>query len=69
MLAWETVHTVSGGVVAPYVTYLSEALSRRGHEVHVFTRASHGIHVNVETVNNVVYHEAMLPASSARDDL
>ncbi|CAE7360721.1 SBE2.2 [Symbiodinium sp. CCMP2592] len=57
MLAWETVHTVSGGVVAPYVTYLSEALVRRGHEVHVFTRASHGIKINVETVKGVVYHE------------
>ena len=58
MLAWETVHTVSGGIVAPYVTYLSEALVRRGHEVHVFTRASHGIKITVETVKGVVYHEA-----------
>eukprot|EP00435_Cladocopium_sp_Y103_P017907 s648_g4.t1 len=57
MLSWETLYTVSGGAAAPYVTGLAEALVRRGHEVHVFTRASHGLKINVETVNGVVYHE------------
>eukprot|EP00438_Fugacium_kawagutii_P004237 Skav233301 [mRNA] locus=scaffold3742:81842:88644:- [translate_table: standard] len=57
MLSWETLYTVSGGAAAPYVTGLAEALVQRGHEVHVFTRASHGVNINVETVNGVVYHE------------
>ena len=59
MLSWETLYTVSGGAAAPYVTGLAEALVRRGHEVHVFTRASHGLKINIETVNGVVYHEAV----------
>lgn len=59
MLSWETLYTVSGGAAAPYVTGLAEALVKRGHEVHVFTRASHGLNINVETVNGVVYHEVL----------
>ncbi|CAJ1366225.1 unnamed protein product, partial [Effrenium voratum] len=57
MLSWETMYTVSGGAAAPYVSGLAEALVQRGHEVHVFTRASHGMKINVETVKGVVYHE------------
>lgn len=39
MFAWESLHAVKVGGLAPHVTELSEALAARGHEVHVFTRA------------------------------
>jgi glycogen synthase len=39
MFAWESLHAVKVGGLAPHVTGLSEALAARGHEVHVFTRA------------------------------
>ena len=57
MISWETLYTVSGGPAAPYVTGLAEALVTRGHEVHVFTRASHGLRINVEHINSVTYNE------------
>lgn len=39
MFSWESYHAVKVGGIAPHVTELSEALVRRGHDVHVFTRA------------------------------
>ncbi len=38
MFAWESLHGVRVGGLAPHVSELSEALAARGHEVHVFTR-------------------------------
>jgi|GEM_PF-114349 len=38
MVSWESLYSVKVGGVAPHVSELSEALARRGHEVHVFTR-------------------------------
>lgn len=38
MFAWESLHGVKVGGLAPHVSELSEALAAKGHEVHVFTR-------------------------------
>ncbi|HTX43921.1 MAG TPA: glycosyltransferase, partial [Methanocella sp.] len=38
MFAWESLHGVKVGGLAPHVSEISEALARKGHEVHVFTR-------------------------------
>lgn len=38
MLAWETMHSIAVGGIAPHVTEMSQALKARGHEVHIFTR-------------------------------
>ena len=41
MCAWESLHTIAIGGVAPHVTEISAALARRGHEVHLFVRAGY----------------------------
>ena len=38
MFSWESLYSIKVGGVAPHVSELSEALAKRGHEVHVFTR-------------------------------
>ena len=38
MFSWESLYSVKVGGIAPHVSELSEALARRGHEVHVLTR-------------------------------
>ncbi len=38
MFAWESLYGIKVGGLAPHVSELSEALARKGHEVHVFTR-------------------------------
>lgn len=38
MFAWESLHTIAVGGVAPHLTELAAGLERRGHEVHVFVR-------------------------------
>ncbi|RLG24275.1 glycosyltransferase family 1 protein, partial [Methanosarcinales archaeon] len=38
MFAWESLHSIRVGGVAPHVSELSESLVKAGHEVHVFTR-------------------------------
>jgi glycosyltransferase involved in cell wall biosynthesis len=53
MFAWESLHAMKVGGLAPHVTELSEALAARGHEVHVFTRA--GSLGPYQTVNGVRY--------------
>eukprot|EP00960_Hanusia_phi_P039593 753948-Hanusia_phi.AAC.3 len=54
LFAWESLHTVAAGGVAPHVTELAAGLERRGHEVHLFVRAApgqdpyacvHGVHL------------------------
>eukprot|EP00931_Biecheleriopsis_adriatica_P014933 TRINITY_DN11708_c0_g2_i1.p1 TRINITY_DN11708_c0_g2~~TRINITY_DN11708_c0_g2_i1.p1 ORF type:complete len:2023 (-),score=410.01 TRINITY_DN11708_c0_g2_i1:153-6221(-) len=55
MLAWETLHTIAVGGVAPHVTELSAALHGAGHEVHIFTRAQGGAMDN--EIMGVYYHE------------
>eukprot|EP00931_Biecheleriopsis_adriatica_P014930 TRINITY_DN11708_c0_g1_i4.p1 TRINITY_DN11708_c0_g1~~TRINITY_DN11708_c0_g1_i4.p1 ORF type:complete len:1148 (-),score=230.95 TRINITY_DN11708_c0_g1_i4:165-3608(-) len=55
MLAWETLHTIAVGGVAPHVTELSAALHGAGHEVHIFTRAQG--HAIDHEIMGVHYHE------------
>jgi glycosyltransferase involved in cell wall biosynthesis len=38
MFSWESLYSIKVGGVAPHVSELSEALVRKGHEVHIFTR-------------------------------
>ena len=37
--AWESLHTIAVGGVAPHVTEIAAGLARRGNEVHLFVRA------------------------------
>jgi glycosyltransferase involved in cell wall biosynthesis len=53
MFAWESLHGIKVGGLAPHVSELSEALARKGHEVHVFTRR--GAYGSYDTVNSVHY--------------
>jgi glycosyltransferase involved in cell wall biosynthesis len=38
IFSWESLYSIKVGGVAPCITELSEALARRGHEVHILTR-------------------------------
>ncbi|MCO6436375.1 MAG: glycosyltransferase family 4 protein [Phycisphaerae bacterium] len=42
LLSWEAKHAIAVGGLAEHVSELAEALSRRGHEVHVYTRMGPG---------------------------
>mmetsp|Transcript_10227 Transcript_10227/g.21451 ORF Transcript_10227/g.21451 Transcript_10227/m.21451 type:complete len:507 (+) Transcript_10227:221-1741(+) len=42
MFAWESLHAVAVGGVAPHLTELSAGLARRGHEVHAYVRTGGG---------------------------
>ncbi len=53
MLSWESLYSTKVGGVAPHVSELSEALARRGHEVHVFTRR--GDFGSYDEINGVHY--------------
>lgn len=54
MFAWESLHSIKVGGLAPHVTELSEALAAIGHEVHIFTRNRDML--PYENVNGVHYH-------------
>ncbi|EZG88399.1 glycosyltransferase family group 1 protein [Gregarina niphandrodes] len=54
--AWETLHTIPVGGIAPHVTELAAALRRVGHEVHIFTRAT-SVAASIKIVHGVFYHE------------
>jgi glycosyltransferase involved in cell wall biosynthesis len=53
MLSWESLYSIKVGGVAPHVSELSEALARRGHEMHVFTRR--GDFESYDKINGVHY--------------
>ncbi|NQU75579.1 MAG: glycosyltransferase family 4 protein [Planctomycetes bacterium] len=55
MFSWETMHSIAVGGVAAHVSELSEALTRRGHEVHIFTRIGPG-QDRYSLVDNCHYH-------------
>ncbi|MBI4719618.1 MAG: glycosyltransferase [Planctomycetes bacterium] len=55
MFSWESMHSVAIGGLAPHVTELSEALHRRGHEIHVFTRVGMG-QSSYDLIGGVHYH-------------
>lgn len=54
-LSWESLHSISVGGIAAVVTKLGAALERKGHEVHIFTRAAPG-QVSYEVIDGVHYH-------------
>src|SRR5512137_1452849 len=53
MLSWESLYSIKVGGVAPHVSELSEALARRGHELHIFTRR--GEFDSYDKINGVHY--------------
>jgi len=55
MMAWETLHSLHVGGLGVHVTELAAALSRKGHEVHVFTRCTQG-RLPYEFIDGVHYH-------------
>ncbi|MBN2021573.1 MAG: glycosyltransferase family 4 protein [Pirellulales bacterium] len=55
MFSWETLHSIPVGGVGVHVTELGAALQRRGHEVHVFTRAGQGQR-EYDEIHGVHYH-------------
>lgn len=58
--SWETFNTLPVGGVAAVVTQLSEALAKKGHEVHVFTRMA-GYKPEHEEINGVFEHRCITP--------
>lgn len=60
MLAWESMHSVAIGGIAPHVTEMSQALRARGHEVHIFTRMKEGQR-RFELIDGVHYHRCAYP--------
>ncbi len=56
MFSWESLYSVKVGGIAPHVSELSEALVKRGHEVHVFTRR--GDFDAYDRINGVHYQRA-----------
>jgi len=38
IFSWESLYSIKIGGMASYVSKLSEALVKRGHEVHIFTQ-------------------------------
>ncbi len=62
MFAWESLYGVKVGGLAPHVSELSEALAKKGHEVHVFTRK--GGYGPYDVIKGVHYQRV----SNARQD-
>jgi glycosyltransferase involved in cell wall biosynthesis len=61
MLSWESLYSIKVGGVAPHVSEISEALARRGHEVHIFTRR--GDFESYDKINGVHYQRADVDSS------
>ncbi|HWQ20699.1 MAG TPA: glycosyltransferase family 4 protein [Methanotrichaceae archaeon] len=61
MLSWESLYSIKVGGMAPHVSELSEALARRGHEVHIFTRR--GDFDACDKINDVNYHRVVSDGS------
>jgi glycosyltransferase involved in cell wall biosynthesis len=55
LFAWESLHTIAIGGVAPHVSELAAGLNRRGHEVHVFARLGEG-QTTYDVIGGVHYH-------------
>lgn len=61
MLSWESLYSVKVGGVAPHVSELSEALARRGHEMHILTRR--GDFDSYDKINGVHYQRVDFDSS------
>lgn len=55
MFSWESMHSVRVGGLAQAVTNLSQALAKKGHEVHLFTRIGEK-QSEYKQINGVHYH-------------
>ncbi len=66
LFAWESQNTLEVGGVAVVVTQLAEALARKGHDVHVFTRHVPG-RIEHEVIKGV--HEHRCASPSCDDDI
>ena len=56
ILSWESMHSIHVGGIAFHVSELANALERKGHEVHVFTRMGRWDHPQYENIFGVHYH-------------
>lgn len=63
LLAWESLHSIAVGGVAPHLTELAAGLERRGHEVHVFVRTGAG-QKGYELIDGVHVHRVSFELSS-----
>jgi len=61
MFSWESLYSIKVGGVAPHVSEISEALAKRGHEVHIFTRR--GDFESYDRINGVHYQRADVDSS------
>ncbi|MEK6797920.1 MAG: glycosyltransferase [Planctomycetota bacterium] len=55
LLSWESLHSIAVGGLAAHVSELAAALSRRGHEVHLFTRMGAN-QTRYDFIEGVHYH-------------
>jgi glycogen synthase len=55
LFSWETLHSIAVGGVGVHVTELAAALTRRKHDVHVFTRQGQG-QAHYDNIHGVHYH-------------
>lgn len=63
IFAWESLHSIAVGGVAPHLTELSAGLERRGHEVHAFVRT--GVdQPNYQVIDGVHLHRISFELSS-----
>jgi glycosyltransferase involved in cell wall biosynthesis len=63
LFSWESLHSISVGGLAVHVTELAAALTRRGPEVHVFTRIGPNQKM-YEVIDGVHYHRCPFNFSS-----
>lgn len=61
LLSWESMHSIAVGGLAAHVSELADALTRRGHEVHLFTRMGEG-QALYERIGEVHYHRCPFEA-------
>jgi len=61
MFSWESLYSIKVGGVAPHVSELAEALARKGHDLHVFTRR--GDFDAFDKINEVYYQRVDLEPS------
>ena len=62
MFSWESLHSIIIGGMARAVSELSHAISKKGHEVHLFTRAGEG-QSDYEVIEGVHYHRCRFDSS------
>ena len=63
LFAWESLHAIAVGGVAPHLTELSAGLERRGHEVHAFVRTG-ADQPNYQVIDGVHLHRISFELSS-----